>query len=52
MELQIDLDCPHGSGDINVPTPMELQTFHEDKIYKNPNPMEIQMNLDCPQAEG
>ena len=48
--FQIDLDCPQGSGDINVPTPMELQTFHKDKIYKNPNPMELQIDLDCPRG--
>jgi len=32
------------------PPPWELQTVHKDKIYKNPNPMELQIDLDCPRG--
>ena len=43
MELQIDLDCPQGLGDINVPTPMELQTVHKDKNIKIPPPWNFKL---------
>ena len=52
MELHIDLDCPQGSDDINIPTPMELQIDcpHGSDDIKIPTPMELHIDLGCPQG--
>ena len=42
MELQFDLDFPHGEDDIKIATPMELQltwSVHTDKMISKLPPL-------------